>query len=493
MRRLESRLLRSHLFLAALPTILLVFLGYGAVRFLVQRTQGEEVEKSFTRSTALSHALVNRIEADAVTLLASLPEAPPAPDREDDVRRALTDAGFAFAAWRAGDGDAVVVAAGPIAPDPDALPDAADWARLAEDRSPVLVRGDAFRFFDGEGRAVAYRPDPGILEAVARAPEDYARYRQLFRVERVYASAFAFALGALLLLAAIVAYLVARATARRISRPVTDLAHAADRLAAGDLAHRAPAPAGSSDEIADLVTAFNRMGAQLERSRDELLRAERLAAWRDVARRVAHEIRNPLTPISLAVHRLGKRLGDDPAARESLTSIGEEIDNLRRISEVFSEFAKMPDAEPAPTDLAHIASSVVELYRDSVPGVALELDGPDSLPIVGDRDLLRRAVANLVKNAGEALAATGGTIRVALRRDGSMAMVEVSDDGPGVPEEIRDTLFRPGVSARPGGSGLGLAMVQRIASDHRGALQWKAADPGSVFTIRIPIRESEVE
>jgi signal transduction histidine kinase len=121
-----------------------------------------------------------------------------------------------------------------------------------------------------------------------------------------------------------------------------------------------------------------------------------------------------------------------------------------------------------------------------VPGVELRLTAPDTLPVVGDRDLLRRAVSNLVRNAGEALSGAGGTIRVTVQQEENVAMVEVADDGPGVPEEIRATLFRPGVSGRPGGSGLGLAMVQRIASDHQGALEWKSGDPGATFTLRIP-------
>jgi signal transduction histidine kinase len=188
----------------------------------------------------------------------------------------------------------------------------------------------------------------------------------------------------------------------------------------------------------------------------------------------------------LAVHRLERRLGDEPASRECLASIGEEIENLRRISETFSEFARMPVARWERTDLARIAASVAELYRDSVPGVELRLTTPETLPLVGDRDLLRRALSNLVKNAGQALEKSGGTIHLTVQKTGNVAMVEVIDDGPGVPEELRNTLFRPGVSGRTGGSGLGLAIVQRIASDHRGTLEWREAHPGSAFVLRIP-------
>jgi nitrogen fixation/metabolism regulation signal transduction histidine kinase len=280
---------------------------------------------------------------------------------------------------------------------------------------------------------------------------------------------------------------VARVTARRISRPVTELARAADRVAAGDLSHRAEVRADG--EIGDLVTAFNRMTARLERSREELLRMERIAAWRDVAQRIAHEIRNPLTPVRLAVHRLRSRLPGDAEAAESLRSIGEEVENLARISESFSEFAKMPEAKFARTDLAQVARSVRELFREPAPGVEVAYDGPESLPLVADRDQLRRAATNLVKNAAEAMAGAGvsGTIRLRVAREADRAVLEVEDPGPGIPEALRARLFRPGASARPGGSGLGLAMVHRIATDHQGTLRWIDRNPGCRFVLEIPL------
>lgn len=480
--RLESRLLASHLLLAALPTLLLALLGAAAIRFLLDRWQGAGLEESFERSTQLARALEDRIGDDADRLFADLPREAPPPADDGALRELLLARGFAFAAWDTdGEGERFVSA---VPGQPDGLPTPNDWARVRDGRMAPIRRGDAFRFFDRAGRAVGVRLDVDVLDAPERAREDYARYRQLSRVERVYANAFAIALSGVVLLTALAAFLVARRTARRISRPVTALAEAADRLAAGDLSHRAPD--GGVGEIGELVSAFNRMGRQLEQSRDDLLRMERVAAWRDVARRVAHEIRNPLTPIRLAVHRLGARLpGDDAASRECLASIGEEIENLTRISRTFSEFAKMPDPRFGRIDLARIAGRVVELYRDAMPGVTVELSGPAALPVVGDRDLLRRAISNLVKNAGEALATSGGVVRVAVRRDGNVATIEVADDGPGVPDEIRATLFRPGVSARPGGSGLGLAMVHRIATDHRGTLRYAPRKPGAVFTFEM--------
>ena len=313
---------------------------------------------------------------------------------------------------------------------------------------------------------------------------------------------FAVLAPAAFLLTAGAAFWVARVTARRIARPVRDLAVAADAIAAGDLSRRAPP--GGEGEIGDLVVAFNRMGEQLEASRDELLRVERIAAWRDVARRVAHEIKNPLTPIRLAIHRLQGRVSDDDgSARECLRSIAEEVESLGRIASSFSEFAKMPAPEPAPTDVAAIARGVVELFRESAGPSEITFDGPDTLPIVADRDQLRRAVTNLVKNALEAVGpeaaserggagpGAAGSVRVTLRRDAGRAILEVADDGPGIPDSIRATLFRPGVSGKPGGSGLGLALVHRIATDHGGAVEYGEEDRGARFVLEIPLDPAE--
>jgi nitrogen fixation/metabolism regulation signal transduction histidine kinase len=484
-RRLESRLLVSHLVLLAVPSLLLTAVGTVVVRAVLSDLQSPTIERAYERSATLAHEVQDRLRVEGERLLSELPTATPAPEEEVWIRERLADRGFDFAAWD--DESARVVELGDT--DPDAFPTREEWDRLADGTVPTSRRGGALRFFHPDGRAVGVFLDPEALTAIDTVGDDYSRYRQLLRVEAVKKNLLAALLAAVFLVSAGVAFWVARQTARRISRPVTLLAAAADRLAAGDLSHRAVVNA--EGEIGELVDAFNRMGGQLERSRDELVRMERVAAWRDVARRVAHEIRNPLTPIRLAVHRLRPRLPDDAGTRECLDSIGEEIENLTRISETFSEFARMPDAQYAPVDLVHVVQGVAELYRDTVEGVALEVDAPTMLRMVGDRDLLRRALGNLIKNAGEALAETGGTIRVVVRGDGRFGRVEVLDDGPGVPEEIRATLFRPGVSGRAGGSGLGLAMVQRIAMDHRGALEWESGDPGSVFrfTVRLDLQE----
>jgi nitrogen fixation/metabolism regulation signal transduction histidine kinase len=517
-RTLETRLLASFLLLASVPALLLSIFATRRISDALDALQNPGVEESVTHGPRLYTELVDRWRTTAEPLLAALPERFPDPETESVIRRLLAESSLTFAIWEDAAPQEAVAAAEPVAPPgpaatpepaapPEAagaselvsliavgeapaadLPDAADWRLLHGDGAPLTLRGRTLRFFHPSGRAVGVVLEADLARAMESVGRDYARYLQLERYEEIQKRLVWLSSAGIFLLAAGAATWVARITARRISRPVHELAHAADRVAAGELSHRAEIRA--EGEIGDLVSAFNRMTGQLERSRDELLRMERIAAWRDVARRIAHEIRNPLTPVKVAVHRLRSRIpeGDEPA-QECLRSIGEEVESLARISEAFSEFAAMPEARFAPCDLAQVARGVVELFQGATPGVRVEYEGPESLPLTADRDHLRRAATNLVKNAGEAIRGAGrpGVVRVRVAVPGTRALLEVCDDGPGVPEEIRGSLFRPGVSRRPGGSGLGLAMVQRIATDHRGALRWSDRNPGTCFQLEIPL------
>lgn len=483
-RTLETRLLASFLLLTSAPALLLSLVATRRISEALDRLQNPGVEASVTHGPRLYTELVDRWRTSAEPLLDALPASYPDPAAESVIRRLLSESSLSFAAWESGDSTRVIAVAD--VPEGD-LPDADDWRLLHGEGSPRTLRGRTLRFFHPDGRAVGVVLAPDLADAMGSVGRDYARYLQLGRYEAIQKRLVWLSSAGIFLLTAGVATWLARITARRISRPVHELADAADRVAAGDLSHRAAIKA--EGEIGDLVSAFNRMTGQLERSRDELIRMERIAAWRDIARRIAHEIRNPLTPVKVAIHRLRARVPEDEEALGCLRAIGEEMETLARISEAFSEFAAMPEAAFSRTDLAEVARSVVELFRDASPGVSVEYEGPDSLPLVADRDHLRRAATNLVKNASEALAGTGrpGTVRVRVAREGTGALLEVCDDGPGIPAEIRDTLFGPGVSRRAGGSGLGLAMVQRIASDHRGTLRWTDRNPGTCFQLRIPL------
>jgi nitrogen fixation/metabolism regulation signal transduction histidine kinase len=502
--RLEDRLRFSFLAVALIPSLILFAFALDQLRDALDRFHGPGIERSLSDAGRLAGELLDRQESEARMLLAEIPEtAPTATERSELIRR-LAARGFDFVAYEDEEAGTILVPVSDTVREMPGVPGEEEWSALADGVSLPHQQGRVLRFFapgsasGAPARVLGRLVDEELAETLAAARTDFGRRRNLDVLRQVQSVGLLVGGPAIVLLTAGVAFFVARRTARRIARPVTELAEAADAIARGDLSRRASSIAGE-DEIRDLVLAFNRMGEELERSREELVRAERVAAWRDVARRIAHEIKNPLTPVKVAIHRLEGRVPEDAGARECLRSIGEEVENLERIANSFSEFAKMPVPELAPTDFAAVARGVVELFGEASEGVEITYEGPESLPLVADRDLLRRAVTNLVKNAQEAVSGSGegragsggGRVRVRLAREGESARLEVVDDGPGIPPEIEAELCRPGVSARPGGSGLGLAMVQRIAADHRGTLVWKTEGPGARFVLDIPLKLEE--
>ncbi|HZS32752.1 MAG TPA: ATP-binding protein [Methylomirabilota bacterium] len=224
----------------------------------------------------------------------------------------------------------------------------------------------------------------------------------------------------------------------------------------------------------------------------DLVAAQRLAAWREVAQRIAHEIKNPLTPIQLSAQRLRRRLAgrlpDDGGLLEECTAtiIG-EVEGLRRLVDEFSRFARMPSFAPKPTDLRRLLESVIALYGETHPAIHLRADLATELPTLeADGDQLKRAVLNLIDNAVEA----GATeIVVATRAaGGDRAQVVIADNGPGIPGEVRDRVFLPYFSTKATGMGLGLPIVHQIVADHGGHIRVEENAPrGTRFVIELPV------
>jgi two-component system nitrogen regulation sensor histidine kinase NtrY len=224
----------------------------------------------------------------------------------------------------------------------------------------------------------------------------------------------------------------------------------------------------------------------------ELLDAQRLAAWREVAQRIAHEIKNPLTPIQLSAQRLRRRLAgrlpDDGGLLEECTAtiIG-EVEGLRRLVDEFSRFARMPSFTPKSTDLHRLLESVLGLYGETHPAVLLRADFAAELPTLDtDGDQLKRAVLNLVDNAVEA-----GATEVAIGTrwsGGAHVEVTIADNGPGIAADLRDRVFLPYFSTKTTGMGLGLPIVHQIVSDHGGRIRVEDNPPrGTRFTIELPV------
>lgn len=227
----------------------------------------------------------------------------------------------------------------------------------------------------------------------------------------------------------------------------------------------------------------------------ELFRAQRAAAWREVARRIAHEIKNPLTPIQLSAQRLQKRyasrFGEDGRVFEECTNtIIRQVEEMKNLVNEFSSFARMPAAKPAPTDLNAIVREVLTLFEQAHRSVTFHFDEDPALPrLLLDPDQIRRVLVNLLDNAVDA---TGriGRVEISSRYDPflHMGVLEVADDGSGIPREIRGKLFEPYMSSKKGGTGLGLAIVKSIVSDHNGYIRVRDNQPkGTRFVLEFPV------
>jgi two-component system nitrogen regulation sensor histidine kinase NtrY len=225
-----------------------------------------------------------------------------------------------------------------------------------------------------------------------------------------------------------------------------------------------------------------------------LIRAQKVAAWREVARRLAHEIKNPLTPIQLSAERLRRKLGGGDAPYAALieectgTIIG-EVQSLKELVDEFSQFARMPAPRAVPTDLHQVLQDTLALYDGLFTGVRLERRFADGLPAVRmDAEQIKRVIINLVDNAIEATERQG-TIVLETAHDPANRLVRivVADDGPGIPAAEREKLFLPYYSTKRRGSGLGLAIVRRIVAEHGGNVEVADNTPrGTRFTIELP-------
>ena len=226
-----------------------------------------------------------------------------------------------------------------------------------------------------------------------------------------------------------------------------------------------------------------------------LVRTQRVAAWRDVARRLAHEIKNPLTPIQLCAERMRRHFGGAPEAtkvlvEECTSTIVAEVESLKALVDEFAQFARMPAPRAVPANLNAVLAETLALYTGVVSHITLERKFAAALPPVRlDIEQVRRVVINLVDNAIEAMAAQPGTITLETQHDpaNAVARLIISDDGPGVPAAEREKLFMPYYSTKGRGSGLGLAIVRRIVAEHGGSIEVGENSPrGSRFVIELP-------
>jgi two-component system nitrogen regulation sensor histidine kinase NtrY len=224
----------------------------------------------------------------------------------------------------------------------------------------------------------------------------------------------------------------------------------------------------------------------------ELEKAQRMVAWREVARRIAHEVKNPLTPIKLSAQRLQRKFSDqqnDPVFDECIRMIIDHVQLIRNLVNEFSAFAKFPTADPKPCELPTIIEETVKLYKEGHPNIKFEAHIGDNFPPLNlDRKQIKQAMINIIDNAIAAIK-NDGAISISLTYDSilKMARIEVADDGDGISDEDKTRLFEPNFSTKKAGMGLGLTIVNTIVSDHAGMISVQDNQPnGAKFVIELP-------
>jgi len=288
---------------------------------------------------------------------------------------------------------------------------------------------------------------------------------------------------------------IAAAFAGRIAAPVQRLTEATRKVARGDLDVHVPT-AGAEGEISELIRAFDQMTHDLRKSREDLVRYERELAWKEMAKQVAHEIKNPLTPMRLSIQHL-RRTYHDRAEHfgeilDSVTkTIIEQIDTLSRIASEFSHFARMPRRDLDRLEVREVVEEAVRLFsQESSVAFTIEFDAATP-PVIADREELRRAVINIIRNGIQAMDGAGSiVIRGGPERGG--VGVSVTDFGKGVPEEMIGKLFMPNFSTKTDGMGLGLAIVKKTMEDLHGTVTLRSEEgKGTTVLLWLPAADPE--
>jgi two-component system, NtrC family, nitrogen regulation sensor histidine kinase NtrY len=293
----------------------------------------------------------------------------------------------------------------------------------------------------------------------------------------------------------ILAILLSGWAAARVTRPVEELARAAREVADGNW--NAQVTVQSTDELGELAASFNRMTHELLEQKERLVQTERVAAWRELARRLAHELKNPLFPLQLTVENLLRARQQSPEQfeeifQESSSTLLAEISNLKTIISRFSEFSRMPQPHLQSVNLNEVVQNVARLFQAQLhtpghPPIECKLELAESMqPITADPELMHRVFSNLVLNAMDAMP-EGGVLTLHTHQNDEHAFIEVSDTGTGLTPEECERLFTPYYTSKTHGTGLGLAIVQSVVSDHGGRVSVRS-EPGhgTTFEIELP-------
>jgi nitrogen fixation/metabolism regulation signal transduction histidine kinase len=518
--RLKSRLLLMLVLMAVVPGVLVYAVSMLFAVKSIDSWFDVRVEAALEGGIDLGRGVLDAMQADLLakgrSMAYELADAP-APGAVL-LNRLREQAGVHGAILLTGSGHLVANSSGNLKGLLPALPEAALLRQARLGTGMARVDGDPttgytvrvlvpVRSYRLDAEALVLQLEQPVPEAIAQsagaveaAHRDYQEL-QLGRegLKRLYTLTLTFTL----LLALFAAIALAFFLAARLAKPLLMLAEGTRAVAAGDLTPREVLE--TDDELGVLTRSFNEMTVQLEQARVEREAAQRAAVWGEVARRLAHEIKNPLTPIQLSAERLQMKLaskldadGQAMLARATRTIV-DQVEAMKNMVNDFRDYARLPPPLPVPLDLNALVTEVLELYEEGTVPVEARL-APDLPFVLADADQLRQVLHNLVKNACESteenmkVGSTGtANVTVATLPSGRMAALTVSDNGHGFPPEILERVCEPYVTTKPKGTGLGLAIVKKIADDHGGKLRIANRPPeqgsGAEVTLLLPLHQ----
>jgi len=546
--RIRRRLAIAIVITALIPVLVAIWLAESAIRQTSERffmpEVGARLDQSLELYQELAHAVKSRMRAEAAEIAAQpalqelavvAPKAadPPRGAVQHELERQLKrHPTLVSLTVEAGDEVLATVDRGkPLDPKREnrlrvelplragALDDLPVDDLPADDRAADDVVGDdraeedaapAERAADAAPRLIAvFAAERARFDELETMGQFVTTYKQVASRRRDDERSYIYALALLLGITILAAVGVGSLFARGVTARIDELAEATQRVGAGDLSVRVSER--GTDEITDFARAFNRMLAEIESSRARIEYLQRIGAWQEMARRLAHEIKNPLTPIQLAVQEVHRRYHGGEADYAKLLDITleiveDEVGTLRRLVTEFSDFARLPQAKLEEADLVEFLAAQRQRLllsdeemrdgdRESIldldPAVAVLIELPDTAASVYlDRQMFRRALINLIRNAVEAVqetGKTGGEVQVGLERAGDYWEVHVDDNGPGLDKALAAAIFDPYVTGKRDGTGLGLAIVKKIVIEHGGSV-FATASPlgGARFTVRMP-------
>ena len=515
--RIRRRLALAIVLTALIPLLAAVWLAESTVRTTSAKFFIPDVGAHLDKSLGLYQELARnakglmRQEAAEIALRPALLRAAAANDRsalEGELKRAFADhPSLVSLSVRDADGKALAEVKRDKPLDPNR-------ENQLEVGKALGIVGDGPDAEEAAQLSAVFAADKSHFDELTEMSQFVDAYKQVERRRGADERSYLLAFTALLCITIVAAIGVGSLLARGVSRRIAELARATRLVGEGDLNIRVPE--GGGDEIADLAGAFNRMLGEVESSRARIEYLQRISAWQEMARRLAHEIKNPLTPISLAVQEIHRRYaGSDPEYQRlvdtTLEIVEDEVGTLRRLVGEFSDFARLPQASLFRADLAEFLQEQAARLgartgeRDSSENALDELlslgqaadikvefivpEGPCEALI--DAQMLRRVLFNLVRNAAQALmgrSGGGGRVLVRLSRDGEFWNLDVEDNGPGIPLELRETVFDPYVTTKDDGTGLGLSIVKKVVIEHGGTIRAGQSDLGGArLRVRLPV------